>query len=62
MLKNSIKEDRIEGFEHEKPNHMPPEYTVNDTVLKEILATRFLKGKLNCQGGSEYTQNVALAA
>ncbi len=32
------------------------------TVLKEILAARFLKGKLNCQGGSLYTQNLALAA
>jgi hypothetical protein len=32
------------------------------TVLKEILATRFLKGKFNWQGGSVYTQNVALAA
>jgi hypothetical protein len=32
------------------------------TVWNEILAARFLKGKLNCQVGSEYTQNIALAA
>jgi hypothetical protein len=25
-LKNSMKPDRIEGFEHEKPYHTPPEY------------------------------------
>jgi hypothetical protein len=35
---------------------------IDYTVLKEILATRFLKAKLNFQGGSVYTQNVALAA
>jgi hypothetical protein len=32
------------------------------TVWNEILATRFLKGKLDCQVGSQYTQNVDLAA
>jgi hypothetical protein len=33
-----------------------------NTVLKEILAALFLKGKLNCQRGNIYTQNVAFAA
>jgi hypothetical protein len=31
------------------------------TVWNKILAARFLKGKFNCQRGSIYTQNLALA-
>jgi hypothetical protein len=32
-LKNSMKLDRNEGFEHEKPYYTPPEYPVNDSRI-----------------------------
>jgi hypothetical protein len=32
-LKNSMKPDRIEGFEHVKPYHTPPEYPGYDVKI-----------------------------
>ncbi len=32
-LKNSMKPDRNEGFEHEKPYHTPPEYPGYDVKI-----------------------------
>jgi hypothetical protein len=32
-LKNSMKPDRNEGFEHEKPYHKPPEYPGYDVKI-----------------------------